>query len=152
MRIINSTVIGQVPQVDLRVSVTEQHTYDSGHVQEVNYLADPTLDFQAVADMRAANINAELVRREQALLAAANFAAPITVRDFLGLMPQETRLSLRGLSKTNAVMEDALEYLNAGPEVFKNVAEAWLANLVVSGVISQAVVDGILNEWTVRYG
>ena len=45
------------PQIDGRVWVTETHTLDDGTTQQFYYLAEPHLDFQAVANERAEAIN-----------------------------------------------------------------------------------------------
>lgn len=146
MAITHSEVVNQIPQIDGRIDVTERHVYESGAIQEFNYLADPLLDFQAIANQRAANINAEIARKEQELLIAANFVPPITVRAFLDKFTEQEQIDLRALAKSNAKLENAMAYLLAGPEVFKNVAQAWLQGLVPT-VFTQARVDALIGNW-----
>jgi len=150
--IISSEIIRQTLQLDGRFDVTERHTYDDGTTQDISYLATADLNLQFIATQRAANINAELDRRNREELEALNFEVPIPVRKFLDLVPQADRLALRQLAKTNVAMEDAMAYLNAGQVVFKSRATSWLNVLVASGVMQQSVVDTILADWAVAYG
>ncbi len=153
MRVVSSSFTVGVPQADGRVYVTELHLFDTGiYSIPREYLAEPDLDFQAIADQRAANMNAEFARREAEFAEAMNFEAPISVRQFLELIPPADRIALRSLAKTNAAMDDALQYLNSGPDVYKPVATAWLQKLVTAGVVQQSVVDGVLTEWAAKYG
>lgn len=147
-----SIISSSIVQADGRLSVTEQHTYDSGYIWEFTYLADADMDLQTVANLRAANINTELERRNREELAALNYEVPIPVRKFFDLVPQSDRLVLRQLAKTNVAMEDALAYLTAGQEVFKSRAVVWLNALVTAGVMQQSTVDTIFTEWDVKYG
>lgn len=55
--IISSSFTTRDPQVDSRIWVDEVQTFDDGTTQLFSYLADPMLDFQAVANQRANAIN-----------------------------------------------------------------------------------------------
>ena len=70
--------MNQVPQVDGRIDVTELHTHADGRTEIFNYLADADLNLQAVADQRAANINAALAAQEAAIAAATQYEIPLT--------------------------------------------------------------------------
>lgn len=59
MPVTSSTFTVGEPQADGRVWVTETHTFDTGDVQQLSYLADPTFDFQARLDARAAALTAD---------------------------------------------------------------------------------------------
>lgn len=59
--VISSSFVVEQPQIDGRVWVAESHTFDDGTSQTFQYLADPDLDFQAIANERASAINAEIV-------------------------------------------------------------------------------------------
>ena len=51
-------------QKDGRRYVTETHALDSGDVKNVEYLASPGTDYQAVMDARAASILADAIESE----------------------------------------------------------------------------------------
>ena len=153
MRIITSTYTA-VQQIDGRYSVTEIHEYDTGGKDTVIYIApnNPDWDFQFVANTRAENVNRAIEQREQMELEANNNQAPITKRQFLALIPQAVRIQLRTAAATNAVLADALVYLDAGEEVFKSNATVWLNGLVQAGAMSSTIRDQILAAWTAQYG
>lgn len=150
--IISSELVVGITQPDGTFEVTEKHHYDDGYIQEISYFTDSSDFLNDVMEARAANINSEIVRRDFALAQANNFEVPITVRSFLDLLPQDTRLTLRALGKVNPLMEDALKYLESGTYVYKNVANTWLSSLVASGVIEQQVYTTIMTNWTTLYG
>ena len=95
-----SEIIKQVPQIDGRISVTERHTYDDGATQEINYLADPNLDLQLVADSRAANINAALQAKEAALAESLNFEVPLFKSEFRDLFTTEEQIYIDNFNAT----------------------------------------------------
>lgn len=74
----NSSIFREIPQADGRIDVTERHDHADGTVQYVNYLADPSIDLQIVANTRASNINNELTRRAAEIASASNFEIPLT--------------------------------------------------------------------------
>lgn len=82
MPIIQSIILSQIPQIDGRLDVTEKHIYDDGDTQLVNYLADPSLDLQYVADLRASNINRELEAKVLAETIAMNYEVPLFKAEF----------------------------------------------------------------------
>lgn len=59
-----SEIISILPQSDGRAYVRERHTDDLGAVHEVEYLADPGADYQAVMLARAPRITADLRQGE----------------------------------------------------------------------------------------
>jgi hypothetical protein len=149
--IVSSEIQSQVPQADGRISVTERHTHADGAIQLYDYLAPEDFDLMAVANQRAANINAELARRDAQLLEANNFEAPITVRDFLALIPAADRIALRVLAETTPALQDGLKYLESGTLVYKVVAQQWLNGLATAGIMSQQLVDDIMAGWEANY-
>ena len=150
--IISTEVLFGVIQPDGTRQITEKHHYDDGYVQEIVYITSSDEFAYDIANTRADKINTELTRRDIALAEANNFEVPITVRSFLDLLPLETRLTLRAIGKINGMMEDALKYLESGTYVYKNVANAWLQNLVSAGVVEQSVYETIMTNWTTLYG
>lgn len=82
MRVVNSEILEAIPQQDGRISVTERHTYDDGGLYLYPYFAQSDWDLQAVADQRAAAMNAEFARKEAQAAEAMNFEIPLTKTEF----------------------------------------------------------------------
>lgn len=64
-------------------TVTEAHTLANGEINLHTYLANAELDIDAVLAARVANINAEIDRRNAALVEANNFEIPLTRLDII---------------------------------------------------------------------
>jgi len=61
MPIVSSIIIANDPQADGRFAVCERHTDDHGLTHDVNYLADPGTDVNAVMLARVPSLNKMLI-------------------------------------------------------------------------------------------
>lgn len=142
--IVSSIIMNQVPQIDGRIDVTELHTHADGRTEIFNYLADADLNLQAVADQRAANINAALVAQEAAIAAATQYEIPLTPVEVM------RRLSPSEWAAFQASTDTTIAYFRAifdkTTVIYRNDAltQAGFNALVSAGILSSGRVDEVL--------
>lgn len=134
--IVSSIIVNQVPQVDGRIDVTELHAHADGRTETFNYLADASLDLQAVADQRAANINAALAAQEAAIAAATQYEIPLTPVEIM------RRLSPSEWAAFQAATDTTIAYFRAifdkTTVIYRNDAltQAGFNALVSAGILT----------------
>lgn len=150
--VISTEIFTDPPQSDGRYYVREKHTFSDGNFTEITYLADANLDINAVASERASNINAEFAARQAIKDKANNFSPPISVAEFIDVIPREISVGMMELRKTSALMDLAITRLTMGAWVEKATLQSWLDDLVNAQVMAQATSDAIIAAWTAKYG
>lgn len=145
MPIVSSEIASAIVQADGRISVTESHVDQSGIEYRHNYLAGADMDLQAILALRAANMGAELDRRERQIAEASNFEIPLTLRSFMDRLTVNERIAIRTLAKTDPVVEDLLKYLEGGQVVYLSHAatQQGLAYLQSVGLLTAQRVNEI---------
>lgn len=120
------------PQADGRRYVKELHTADDGRSLPYEYLADDTLDPSMVLEERAAVIKATLARRAAARAAVVGTEVPWTKFEYLERFTATERVAIRQRAKTDPIVEDFMELMNASGGIYPSLARpglAYLANL-----------------------
>lgn len=112
MQIISSIIKNETVAPNGSRTITEEHTYDTGHTWLYPYVASATADVTAAMNQRAANINAALAAQSEAAAEAANFEVPLTMDEIMN------RLTLAELSAFYASTA-------AGMDVVRNVVQRW---------------------------
>lgn len=138
MGIVASTFAVGVPQADGRVYVRETHTDQDGVPIDVEYLADPGANFQAIMQARAANMSAEIDARLAVEAEARNYKLPLTRLEFLRRFTVQERVAARGLAATDPVVFDFLDLLSAALNVVPTDSDVQmgLGYLVSVGVLT----------------
>jgi hypothetical protein len=142
--IVVSTIISQAPQVDGRIDVTEQHTHTDNTIQYFNYLADSALNLQYVADLRAANINAELSRRSNEVAAATNYEIPLTTVEIMRRITPAEWAAFQSSADTNVMYFRAV--FDKTKDIHRNdpLTVMGFNMLVSAGILTQARVAEVL--------
>lgn len=117
MAILSTTISIGTPQADGRCWVTERHIDHTCREHRCEYLAPPEWDHDEVAQLRAANISAELDRREAQSREAANYVIALTKREFLDRFTPQERIAIRQAAKTDLIVEDFLDYLDKSADI-----------------------------------
>jgi len=81
-------------QADGRVFVTERHLLSDGRTVEFEYLADDTINRDAVMTARATRIAAQIAARDAANGIAAEGSAPLTKYQFRQLFTYPERIAI----------------------------------------------------------
>jgi hypothetical protein len=130
MPIITSTyTLDDQPQADGRCYVHEIHTDHRGRIYTAEYLAPAEWDYEHTLATRAANIGAEIDRREAAELEAANFQLPVSKWDFLQRLTPTEVVACLALRDTDPQARYALY-------VLENVPDITLGNPVVAELLT----------------
>jgi hypothetical protein len=59
MPLLESKIVSDIPQIDGRRSIQEQHTHDTGAIEDVFYLAEPNDDVEMLLTIHAQRIEQE---------------------------------------------------------------------------------------------
>lgn len=148
--IVSSEIISQVPQVDGRIDVTERHTYDDGATQDINYLADPTLDLQLVASQRAANINAAIQAKELALAEAMNFEVPLHKAEFRDLFTATERENIDEFNATyldsQILTAEQKRAIRSGLAYYADAKRIYLSNMQTIATVQMYEALGLIGS------
>lgn len=112
MQIISSIIKNETVAPNGSRTITEEHTYDTGHTWLYPYVASATADVTAAMNQRAANINAALAAQSEAAAEAANFEVPLTMEE---IMNRLTTTELATFYASTA----------AGMDVVRNIVQRW---------------------------
>lgn len=135
---LTSTFTAGAPQADGRFYVKERHVASSGQVVDAEYLCDLTLDPQLVMEERAAIILARLRAREAARLAVVGTEVPWTKFEYLERFTAPERVAIRRRAKTDPIVEDFLELMNASGGIYPSLARPGLQYLAQLGDLTPA--------------
>ncbi len=136
MRIINSVIKNESVAENGNRTITEQHTYDTGNVFLYPYIAQADWDINAILSTRAANINAELERRELEIAEANNFEIPLTPLDI------QRRITPAEWAAFIALTSDEAKYFQSifasGVPIHRNdpLTQSARALLIANGVLT----------------
>lgn len=125
-----------IEQADGRVPIIETHTTEDGRVFKYQYLSDGVADPEHVKEARAAIIEAELASRAAALVAVVGTEVPFTKHEFLSMFTQAERIAIRAEAKTNAIVGDFMEMMNASGGVYEALAQPGLDYLAAIGKLT----------------
>lgn len=145
--VIGTEVFPAYPQADGRSYVTEKHSLSDGKTIETIYLADQGLDIYAVAYERASMINSKMAAEQAAIDTASSFDPPISVAEFIDMLPIEISVGLMQARKTDPSVDLAITRLMVGEWVYKHKLQEWLGKLVTAQSMTQETADAIIASW-----
>ena len=117
MGILSSSFKVGVPQADGRVYVREAHVDQDGVPIDVEYLADPAANHQAIMEARAARMSAEIDARLAVEAEARNYKLPLSRVDFMRRMTVEERVAVRQRAEVDPYAFDFLDLLRSSVNV-----------------------------------
>ncbi len=135
-------------QNDGRVQITEEHFHEDGRVFKYEYLCDKFItDPSMVAEARRNYIIDQLTKRENALAIIVGTSVPLTKHQFLSRFTTNERITIRERAKTNPVVLDFMEMLNASSGVFYSLALQGIGYLQYLEIITPARAAIIGEPW-----
>lgn len=121
------------PQADGRRYVKELHTAEDGRSFPYEYLADDSLDLDMVLEERSVVIKATLARRSAARAAVVGTEVPWTKFEYLERFTSTERVAIRRRAKTDPIVEDFMELMNASGGIYPSLARPGLTYLTQLG-------------------
>lgn len=132
MPIVSSEIVSSVEQVDGRFAVKERHVDQTGRTYDFDYLADATLDQQAVLVERALQLGARVDADYAVVAAASGFTIPLTKLQFRQRFTPTERMLIDAFNlgfETNPnLTDDQKSHLRTVLEDYKVAQEIRLAD------------------------
>jgi hypothetical protein len=146
MPIVTSSIVSRLPQHGGGTLIVERHIDHTGRIHDQQYVADDSVDVDAVLSARAIKIGEAIDQAEIIEQEANNFVIALRPNEFMDLFDYTEAKAIIAASKTDDDVGYFWAYLNTSMSVRKNhpKTQAGVALLVAKGLITQQRADEIL--------
>lgn len=124
------------PHQDGRTPVVETHELEDGRVFKYEYLRSAGVNSDYVLEERKAHIEEELLARATARSIVTGSEVPYTKHEFLSRFTASERIAIRNRAKTDDIVMDFMEMLNASGGVYMTLGRQGVAYLQAIGILT----------------
>lgn len=124
------------PHQDGRTPVVETHELEDGRVFKYEYLRASGINAEYVLNERRSHIEKELQDRATARALVTGSEVPYTKHEFLSRFTTSERIAIRNRAKTDDIVLDFMEMLNASGGVYMTLGRQGIGYLQAIGILT----------------